>query len=349
MPSARPPASDATSSPASPDRPVDRPADPSTHLAITALATATDRLLATVDGMTEAQFAAPSLLPGWSRAHVLAHLALNAKGLGGVLTKLGQPDPLPMYASDARRDADIDALAARSAAHIADRLAIGSAILSSHLGGGPTPEEALEAVGEAGQAAASVAAARASHAARGSVRADPGPTSAAVTSVHAVPSSVRADPGSVRADPGGHGGAPEPLRVFERAAGDATDTVPAWSIDGTFERTPGGPVMPAAQIPFMRWREVEIHHADLGLGYGPGEWPDGFADYLLGVAAFDRSTEIAVTLRPAGRAPLVLGGGGPTVSGSAANLAWWLVGRGRGEQISCTDGTLPELGPWVRR
>jgi len=29
-------------------------------------------------------------------------------------------------------------------------------------------------------------------------------------------------------------------------------------------------------LPFHRWREVEIHHADLGLSYSPAEWPDGY-------------------------------------------------------------------------
>ena len=23
-----------------------------------------------------------------------------------------------------------------------------------------------------------------------------------------------------------------------------------------------------------RWREIEVHHADLGLGYTPADWPD---------------------------------------------------------------------------
>lgn len=35
-------------------------------------------MLATVDAMTPGAFAEPSRLPGWSRAHVVAHLAMNA-------------------------------------------------------------------------------------------------------------------------------------------------------------------------------------------------------------------------------------------------------------------------------
>ncbi|HZQ26425.1 MAG TPA: maleylpyruvate isomerase family mycothiol-dependent enzyme [Acidimicrobiales bacterium] len=38
-------------------------------------------LLATVQGLTDAEAAAPSLLPGWSRAELVTHLARNADGL----------------------------------------------------------------------------------------------------------------------------------------------------------------------------------------------------------------------------------------------------------------------------
>src|SRR5579884_3101620 len=41
---------------------------------------ANERLLATVGGWSEADVRQPSGLPGWSRAHVLAHLINNADG-----------------------------------------------------------------------------------------------------------------------------------------------------------------------------------------------------------------------------------------------------------------------------
>jgi maleylpyruvate isomerase len=63
---------------------------------------ATDRLLSTVSGLDDAAVAGPSLLPGWSRGHVLAHLARNADALVEVLA--GRP----MYASPEARDADIE-------------------------------------------------------------------------------------------------------------------------------------------------------------------------------------------------------------------------------------------------
>jgi len=35
----------------------------------------------------------------------------------------------------------------------------------------------------------------------------------------------------------------------------------------------GGDLSPAASLAFSRWREVEVHHVDLGLGYEPSSWP----------------------------------------------------------------------------
>ncbi|MEW2513062.1 maleylpyruvate isomerase family mycothiol-dependent enzyme [Streptomyces sp. NPDC046870] len=63
---------------------------------------ATDRLLSAVTTMDNASLAKPSRLPGWSRGHVLAHLARNADALVNVL------QGRPMYVSAEARDADIE-------------------------------------------------------------------------------------------------------------------------------------------------------------------------------------------------------------------------------------------------
>jgi maleylpyruvate isomerase len=53
----------------------------------------------------------------------------------------------------------------------------------------------------------------------------------------------------------------------------AAMTEAAWRGGGVFDdRTP----WPAPLIVAHRWREVEVHHADLGLGYGPQDWPDDY-------------------------------------------------------------------------
>ncbi|MEU6684910.1 maleylpyruvate isomerase family mycothiol-dependent enzyme [Streptomyces sp. NPDC046832] len=69
---------------------------------------ATERLLTAVGALDNAAVTEPSRLPGWSRGHVLAHLARNADALVNVLR--GRP----MYASGEARDADIERDAPRA-------------------------------------------------------------------------------------------------------------------------------------------------------------------------------------------------------------------------------------------
>lgn len=42
-----------------------------------------------------------------------------------------------------------------------------------------------------------------------------------------------------------------------------------------------GEERPATYLPASRWREVEIHHVDLGLSYGPHNWSDDFVGRFL--------------------------------------------------------------------
>ncbi|MFJ4833933.1 maleylpyruvate isomerase family mycothiol-dependent enzyme [Streptomyces sp. NPDC088747] len=68
---------------------------------------ATERLLTAAARLDNASVAEPTRLPGWSRGHLLAHIARNADALANVL------DGRPMYASAESRDADIERDAAR--------------------------------------------------------------------------------------------------------------------------------------------------------------------------------------------------------------------------------------------
>ncbi|AXL88039.1 mycothiol maleylpyruvate isomerase [Streptomyces sp. CB09001] len=63
---------------------------------------ATERLLTAVGKLDNASVTESSRLPGWSRGHVLAHLARNADALVNVL------EGRPMYVSGEARDADIE-------------------------------------------------------------------------------------------------------------------------------------------------------------------------------------------------------------------------------------------------
>ena len=83
------------------------------------VAAATDRVLVTATGLSDAQAREPSLLPGWSRGHVLTHLARNADGLRNLLIWARTGTQTPMYASSESRSADIEAGAGRPAADLA--------------------------------------------------------------------------------------------------------------------------------------------------------------------------------------------------------------------------------------
>jgi len=74
---------------------------------------ATGRLLATVESLP---LHASSLCPGWTRGHVVTHLARNADAYVNLLTWARTGVRTPAYASPAAREADIEAGAARPAA-----------------------------------------------------------------------------------------------------------------------------------------------------------------------------------------------------------------------------------------
>jgi maleylpyruvate isomerase len=80
---------------------------------------ATDRLLASAAALTDASADELSLLPGWTRGHVLTHVARNGDGLGNLLRWARTGTETPMYASREARRADIEAGAGRSAAGLA--------------------------------------------------------------------------------------------------------------------------------------------------------------------------------------------------------------------------------------
>jgi len=220
------------------------------------LAEASRRLVRTVDAMAETSYAEPSLLPDWTRGHVVAHLALNAEGLAGALRGLTEGRSVPMYASQEARDGDIATLGTARPEAIRNRL----------LGG----------VTDFGHAVAAV---------------------------------------------------PED----------------AWGTG--IDRTPGQRAFKAGSVPKMRLREVEIHHADLGLAYTRADWDPAFAVLLIESMA-KRDFEVPLTVHAVDLdRTWHLGDGGPTVSGAAVDLGWWLTGRGDGDGLS-SDGELPRIEGW---
>jgi maleylpyruvate isomerase len=105
-----------------------------------------------VDRLTYADLAADSALPGWSRAHVVAHLARNADALVNLLTWARTGVETPMYPSRAARDAGIEATAALPAAELRSDYVAASDRLTTAVEG--TPAEAWTATVRNGQGAA---------------------------------------------------------------------------------------------------------------------------------------------------------------------------------------------------
>jgi maleylpyruvate isomerase len=72
----------------------------------------------------------------------------------------------------------------------------------------------------------------------------------------------------------------EDVRVSSFAFEEACDGLPdeAWA---RYTRSVSGALLPAETLPFGRWREVEVHHVDLGLGFGPEQWSEGFVNAEL--------------------------------------------------------------------
>lgn len=76
---------------------------------IEAISLATDTLLDTIRELDDPAVGAPSRCRGWTRAHVLSHVARNADALGQLMQKLGTTEPTSMYPSPQEREEAIAA------------------------------------------------------------------------------------------------------------------------------------------------------------------------------------------------------------------------------------------------
>ncbi|BCK52413.1 maleylpyruvate isomerase [Nocardia wallacei] len=239
--------------------------------------TATARLLGAVEKLTDEDLPGPSLCDGWTRAHVLTHLARNADSLVNLLLWARTGIETPQYASQFLRDSDIEMGARRPLAEQIDDL---------------------------------------------------------------------------------------------RAASDRwlalARAMPAdrWS---TRVRTRGGRELPATAIPWLRLREAEIHHVDLDIGYRPADWPGEFVARLL-PEVVDGLARAATPSGPPGAKPMTSDPAEPKppsftvtttdtgytatigtapiteVTGPAAAVAAWLIGRSDGADLT---GDLPPVPDWL--
>ncbi|MFC7343408.1 maleylpyruvate isomerase N-terminal domain-containing protein [Saccharopolyspora griseoalba] len=80
---------------------------------LAAIEHATEAMLTTVENLDDLSIRQPSLLAGWSRAHVITHLARNADGCTNLLIWARTGIEHPMYASGDDRDEAVEEGAVR--------------------------------------------------------------------------------------------------------------------------------------------------------------------------------------------------------------------------------------------
>ncbi|MFI5778615.1 maleylpyruvate isomerase family mycothiol-dependent enzyme [Nocardia sp. NPDC051570] len=238
---------------------------------------ATGRLMDAVAKLTDDDVPAPSLLPDWTRGHLLAHLARNADGLLNLLLWARTGIETPQYASQFLRDSDIETGAPRAIAEQRDDLRT-------------TADRWL-----------------------------------------ALARTMPADRWTYRV------------------------------------RARTGKELPASTVPWLRLREIEIHHVDLNIGYRSQDWPADFVARML-TERVDALDLAAASNRPAGAKPMTSDpsqplppsftiettdtgyaatiGPAPTakISGPAHDVLAWLIGRSDGADLS---GDLPVLSAWL--
>lgn len=98
------------------------------------------------------------------------------------------------------------------------------------------------------------------------------------------------------------------------------------------------------ELPWMREREVRIHLVDLDVGHGHRAWPATFSEQL--VTSLAVRVDATLSASDADRTWHDAQDTATVVTGSLADLAWWLTGRGAGGGLSADGGPLPHVAPW---
>jgi len=118
----------------------------SSHLSdnLVLLAHETSLLMHTAAALDDDTIRVASLCEGWTRAHVLSHIARNADGLANLVSWAVTGKPVAMYESPQSRDADIEADSTRSAQEIFTDLKESAARFASAATGLAGPPEHRE-------------------------------------------------------------------------------------------------------------------------------------------------------------------------------------------------------------
>ncbi len=113
-------------------------------------------------------------------------------------------------------------------------------------------------------------------------------------------------------------------------------------------RTAQGRMVPVRETAWMRTREVWVHALDLDNGARAQDFPADLLDELLAdvIRVWRRRGDMVDLTAATGRDPLVLGTGGPTISGTSPDLVRWLIGRGA-QGLTSSTGSFPALPHWL--
>lgn len=218
----------------------------------------TERLLATVEALREADLTKDSSLPGWTVGHLLTHIARNADALCNLLQWARTGIESPMYASRQQRNDDINLGVTR-------------------------------------------------------------PGDVVITDV--IDSAARwwsAADGLAPAD---------------------------WNHDVI---TAQGRTIPAAQVPWLRLREVTIHHVDLGATFEDAA--PGLVTALLDDVVNSVRTKPgwpALRIETTDGDSIDIGSPTVNVKGAQAHVLAWLTGRSPGHELITSSETLPDLPAWL--
>ena len=216
----------------------------------------TGLLLGTAQSLDPGSLGEPSRCPGWTRGHVLTHVARNADALVNLVTNATTGSSTPMYATPESRETDIEAGAGR-----------------------PLDEQVVDVESSAARFASAAA------------------------------------------------GLTEEMTDLPLVARNNTK-------------------VKAGYLPFMRLREVVLHHLDLDAGYGFADVDDDVVLWLLQdtVRRLSRDAETpSMSIRTDEGDVWSIGDGRPIVSGSRADVLAWLT-RGVTTGMTGTLPTIPSLG-----
>jgi maleylpyruvate isomerase len=233
------------------------------QLALEWVTDGTRRLQGALARLADPELDEPTLLPGWGRRHLLAHIANNASALRNLLHWARTGEERRMYASSEQREADIMAGAAAPAGELRDLVASTAAALWADLDAMP----------------------------------------------------------------------------------DAAWSAPVLTAQGVHRS--------AAEIPWMRVREVYVHAVDLDAGIAFADLPATFLAALLADVTSRRTSAgngpaLSLTAIDVGGRWSVGGAGEPAVvQAPLAVLTAWLAGRPVAALRDASGAPVPDLPAWL--